>query len=70
MNLDQGTRLTKYGYPCGKTGHGSIDRLYVCDASEIVCPVGVLASTKENLFYYVYEDMMKEPIVLGEIKRL
>lgn len=70
VRLAADTCLTKYGYPYGSgTFNSSTGKYYVCDASEIDCAVGVLSSpTKKNCYYYVFENMFKEPIELGALK--
>ncbi|KAG2211979.1 hypothetical protein INT45_014171 [Circinella minor] len=76
VDIAQGVKLTNYGYPFGKTTFGVSNNsthhfYYVCDVSEIVCAVGVLKSpTKNNCYYYVYKDMMKQPINLGTSRNI
>ncbi|KAG2212930.1 hypothetical protein INT45_003521, partial [Circinella minor] len=76
VDIAQGVKLTNYSYPFGKTTFGVSNNsthhfYYVCDVSEIVCTVGVLKSpTKNNWYYYVYKDMMKQPINLGTSRNI
>ena len=69
--LDENTELTKYGYPVGKTSFGTGKRLFICDVLSIGCAVGVLKSPiQQNKYYYVYKNMMNNPIILGNTQKI
>ena len=67
IRLADDVKLSKYGYPHGKGTVGmKTGTLYVFDASNIVCSVGVIQSSiHKGRYYYVYENMMNESLELG-----